>query len=163
MTKPTNKDEDLLESSLWRPVFRLLNDMDRDITSLYDEAGISGVRTRFVRPLIVLDTDGPLTIQELAKRVEVTHSAMSQTVSAMRKAALVEDAPGEDARTRRVKPSRKARKMMPFLKAEWRATESALGELERELPYPLTRVVEDIREALSRKPFRDRLHEHLAS
>jgi DNA-binding MarR family transcriptional regulator len=155
------KDEDLLETSLWGPVFRLLHDMDRDIASLYDEAGISGVRTRFVRPLIVLDGDGPLTIRQLADRVRVTHSAMSQTVTAMRRAALVEDAPGEDARTRRIKLSRKARKVMPFLKAEWRATESALAELERELPYPLTRVVDDIREALGRKAFRDRLRDHL--
>jgi DNA-binding MarR family transcriptional regulator len=155
------KDEDLLESSLWGPVWRLLYGMDRDIAALYDEAGISGVRTRFVRPLIVLDGDGPLTIQELAQRVRVTHSAMSQTVSAMRKAGLVEDAPSEDARTRRIKLGRKARKVLPFLKAEWRATESAIAELERELPYPMTRVVEDIQQALSRKAFRDRLHDHL--
>lgn len=155
------KDDDLLESSLWGPVFRLLNDMDRDIASLYDEAGIAGVRTRFVRPLIVLDGGGPLTIQELAHRVKVTHSAMSQTVTAMRKAGLVDDAATKDARTRRIKLTGKARKVMPFLKAEWRATESALAELEKEIPYPLSRVVDDIREALSRKAFRERLHDHL--
>lgn len=160
------KDDDLLESSLWGPVFRLLNDMDREIASLYDQAGISGMRTRFVRPLIVLDSDGPLTIQELAGRVKVTHSAMSQTVAAMRTAGLLEDAPKpqaqkQDARTRRIKPTRRARAVMPFLKAEWRATESAIAELEREIPYPLTRVVDDIRQALSRRAFRDRLHDHL--
>ncbi|MCP2326744.1 hypothetical protein HDA40_005251 [Hamadaea flava] len=33
---------------------------------------------------IVLDGGGPLTIQELADRVKVAHSAMSQTVTAMR-------------------------------------------------------------------------------
>lgn len=155
------KDEDLLESSIWRPVFRLLNDMDSDIASLYDEAGIGGVRTRFVRPLIVLDGDGPLAIQELADRVRVTHSAMSQTVAAMRKEKLVDDAPSEDARTRRIKLTAKARKTMPFLKAEWRATESAIADLEREIPYAMTKVVDDIHAALARKPFALRLRDHL--
>ena len=46
--------------------------------------------------------------------------------------------------------------------AEWRATEAAITELEAELPYPLTRVAEDIRTALSRKTFHARVTEHLA-
>ena len=64
--------------------------MAQDIASLYTHAGITGMRTRFVGPLIQLSRREPMTIQELATSVEVTHSAMSQTAAAMRRAGLVE-------------------------------------------------------------------------
>jgi DNA-binding MarR family transcriptional regulator len=148
---------DLLDSSHWGPVWALLQDMDRDIAALYAEAGIGEVRTRYVGPLIQLSRHEPLTIQELATRVRVTHSAMSQTVSAMRQAGLVDDADNVDGRTRRIRLSDRGRELVPFLAAEWRATETSLLELEAELPYALSTVVDDIRRALERRPFRDRL------
>jgi DNA-binding MarR family transcriptional regulator len=148
---------DLLDSSHWGPVWALLQDMDRDIAALYAEAGIGEVRTRYVGPLIQLSRHEPLTIQELATRVAVTHSAMSQTVSAMRQAGLVDDADNVDGRTRRIRLSDRGRELVPFLAAEWRATETSLHELEAELPYALSTVVDDIRRALERRPFRDRL------
>lgn len=153
--------EDLLESSHWRPLRILLNAMDSQIVSLYDDEGIEGVRTRFVGPLIRLSLHGPMTIQELAARVQVTHSAMSQTASAMRKAGLVEDADNSDRRTRRIQLTEHGRDLMPFLKAEWRATEAAIRELEAEIPYPLSQVVRDIEEALAKRGFKQRLLAHL--
>jgi DNA-binding MarR family transcriptional regulator len=157
-----SSQDDLLESSHWRPLRLLMAAIDQDIASVYDEAGITGVRTRFVGPLIRLGRHEPLTIQELATAVEVTHSAMSQTVAAMRTAGLVEDADSPDARTRRIGLSARARELLPFLEAEWRATETTLRELDAEIPYPLRRVVEDLRTALAARPFRDRLAENLA-
>src|SRR5690349_19019310 len=56
--------------------------MDADIAGLYAEAGIEGVRTRFVGPIIDLARAGPLTVKELAERRKVTHSAMSQATEA---------------------------------------------------------------------------------
>ena len=55
----------------------------------------------------------------------------------------------------------RGRELVPFLEDEWRATERAFAALEAELPYPLTRVVEDMAGALRRRPFLDRIHEHL--
>ncbi|HTF12078.1 MAG TPA: MarR family transcriptional regulator, partial [Asanoa sp.] len=60
-------------------------------------------------------------------------------------------------RTRRIRLSARGRELVPFLAAEWRATETSLRELEAELPYPLSTVVDDIRRALERRSFRDRL------
>ncbi|MEV0715872.1 MarR family transcriptional regulator [Asanoa sp. NPDC050611] len=148
---------DLLDSSHWGPVWALLHGMDREIAALYDEAGIGDVRTRFVGPMIQLSRHEPLTIQQLADRTSVTHSAMSQTVAAMRRAGLVEDADNVDGRTRRIKLSPRGASLVPFLAAEWRATETTVRELDAELPYPLTRVVEDIRRALEQRSFADRL------
>jgi DNA-binding MarR family transcriptional regulator len=152
----------LLDSSRWRPLWHLLNAMDQDIASLYDEAGAAGMRPRFVGPHIQLDRHGPMTIRELADRIQVTHSAMSQTAAAMRTAGLVEDARNTDRRTRRIGLTAQARELLPLLKAEWQATEATVRDLEQEIPYPLSQVVEDIRAALGRQSFRARLRRNLA-
>ena len=159
MTNP----EDLLQSSRWRPLHVLLDAMDQDIASLYDDAGIEGVRPRFVGPLIQLGSRGPMTIQELANAIEVTHSAMSQTAAALRKAGLVDAAENPDGRTRRIQLSDRGREILPFLQAEWRATEATVRDLEAELPYPLSRVVADIQAALAERSFRQRLSDNLAA
>ena len=155
-------EPDLLDSSHYGGLFRLLADMDRDIAGLYAEARIDGVRTRFVGPLIDLAHYGPLTIQELADRRKVTHSAMSQTAAAMRKAGLVERADDSDGRTRKVRLTGRSREIVPFLQAEWRATEATVRALDAELPYPIGRVVDDIRAALAARPFAQRLRDSLA-
>jgi len=43
------------------------------------------------------------------------------------------------------------------------ATEASIAELEAEVPYPLSRVVEDIEKALQHKSFHDRITEKLAA
>ncbi|SBT49806.1 MarR family transcriptional regulator [Micromonospora auratinigra] len=154
--------QDLLDSSHWGPVWGLLHAADRDIAALYDEAGVTGLRTRFVGPLIKLGRHGPMTIQELATAVEVTHSAMSQTAAAMRAAGFVDSADSADGRTRRIRLSERGRELLPLLQAEWRATEATVRELEAETPYPLSRAVEDINAALARRSFKQRLADNLA-
>lgn len=156
--------DDLLDSSLWRPLRRLQERLDADIAALYVEAGLEGIRTRFTGPLIHLFREEPRSIRQLATAMEVTHSAMSQTVAAMRRAGLVESVESsadEDGRTRRIRLTEHGRQVAPFFAAEWRATEASLIELEREIPYPLTQVVRDIEAALSRRSFRERLRDHL--
>jgi DNA-binding MarR family transcriptional regulator len=135
--------------------------MDDDIAVLYAERGVTGIRPRFTMPLIRLGRRGPMTIRDLATQLHVTHSAMSQTVSSLRRAGLVRTKTGADARTRTVMLTPRARKVLPFLEAEWRATEQAVAELEDEIPYALSRVVRDLEEALERTSFRDRIARHL--
>jgi DNA-binding MarR family transcriptional regulator len=148
---------DLLDSNHWSDLHALLAELDRDIGALYTEAGIEGMRSRFVGPLIALHRFGPMTIRELAARRGVSHSAMSQTAAAMVKAGLVAGASGADARTRPVDLTTRSREIMPFLVAEWRATEAAVRQLDAELPYSLTRVTEDLRARLAARSFADRL------
>ena len=153
--------DDPTEVSHWRPLKELLDAMDADIAALYAERGVHGVRPRFSMALIKLRHRGPLTIKELAALTGVTHSAMSQTVSALRTEGLVTTEAGPDARTRRVTLTSRGDRVVPFLEAEWRATEDAVAQLEAEVPYALTAVVRDLREALDRQPFRERIEEHL--
>ncbi len=160
---------DLVESSLLRPLFHLLAAFDREILALYadlDSPDAVGFRSHFAGPLIQLGRRGPLTVRQLADRAEVTHSAMSQTVAAMRRGGFVTDAPvlaGADRRARAVVATDKAARLTTFLEAEWRSTELTLRELDAELPYALSRVVADVERALADRSFRDRLRGHLAS
>jgi DNA-binding MarR family transcriptional regulator len=152
---------DLLDSSYWKNVHAVLGVIDRDIAGLYTEAGIDGIRTRFVGPLIELNRYGPMTIRRLADRRAVSHSAMSQTAAAMRRAGLVEPAGGTDARTRRIQLTARSRDLVPFLEAEWRATETVVRALDAELPYSLSQVADDLAALLERRSFADRLRDHL--
>ena len=154
---------DPTEASRWRPVFRLLSDMDDEIARVYADNGIEDLKPTWVLEIVRLHARGPMTIAELARSVGRTHSALSQKVAAMRAAGWLATTPGHDARSKRVALTPKAERVAALLAAERRATEAAITELEAELPYPLTRVAEDIRSALARKSFHARITGHLSA
>lgn len=156
---------DPTHESLWRPLRLLQESMDADIGRLYTEARTgetAGLKPSWVMELLRLHAAGPMTITELAESVGRTHSALSQKVAAMRTAGWVRTVPGDDARSKKVTLTDRARAVVGRLAAEWRATEAALAELEAEIPYPLSRVVADIEEALARRSFHDRIAAKLA-
>ncbi len=148
---------DPTEHSRWRPLRLLLEAMDGDIARLYAEAQVSELKPSWVMELLRLHAQGPMTIAELARSVERTHSAMSQKVAAMRAAGWVRTSAGSDARSKKVTLTAKASRIVGRLAAEWRATEAAIAEIEEEMPYPMSQAVTDIEEALRRKSFHDRI------
>ncbi|MPY48237.1 MarR family winged helix-turn-helix transcriptional regulator [Streptomyces acidicola] len=160
MTEPQAADP--TQQSLWRPLRRLQASMDADIARIYSEGQIEGLKPSFVMELLRLHAYGPMSIRELAESVDRTHSALSQKVAAMRAAGWVQTVAGDDARSKKVTLTEKARSVVDRLAAEWRATEAAIAEIEEEIPYPLSRVVTDIEQALERKSFHDRIAEKLA-
>jgi DNA-binding MarR family transcriptional regulator len=155
--------DDPTEASRWRPVFRLLAALDDEIGRFYADNGIDDLKPSWVLEIVRLHARGPMTIAELARSVGRTHSALSQKVAAMRAAGWLETIPGPDGRSKVVTLTKKAERVVPLLAAEWRATEAAITELEAELPYPLSRVAEDIGAALSRRGFYERITERLSS
>jgi DNA-binding MarR family transcriptional regulator len=152
---------DPTEQSLWRPLFRLTGAMDDEIARVYAENGIDDLKPTWVAEILRLHARGPMTIAELARSIDRTHSAMSQKVAAMRAAGWVSTGAGPDARSKKVALTPKAEKIADKLSAEWRATEASIAEIEAEIPYPLSRVADDLREALRRKSFHDRIVEKL--
>jgi DNA-binding MarR family transcriptional regulator len=158
---PSAAADDPTERSRWRPVTRLLADMDDEIAQVYADNGIDDLKPSWVLEIIRLHVRGPMTIAELARSVGRTHSALSQKVAAMRAAGWLETSAGADARSKMVTLAAKAERVADLLAAEWRATEATIAEIESELPYPLTRVAEDIRTVLARKSFHDRITERL--
>ena len=158
-----SRSTDPTEQSRWRPLRLLQAAMDADIARVYAEAQVSGLKPSWVLELLRLHARGPMTITELARSVQRTHSAVSQKVAAMRAAGWVRTTAGPDARSKKVTLTPKASRVADRLAAEWRATEAALAEIEAEIPYPLSQVVTDIERALQRKSFHDRIAEKLAS
>lgn len=139
----------------------LLDQLEAGVAAAYADLGLPGFRTRY-NPLVrVLTQAGPRSIRDLAAAVGVTHSAVSQTVAQMAKDGLVALAPGRDARQRIVSLTPKAESLLPLLEAEWRATTAAAGELDTELPFPLSRLVEAALEALESRSMRERISARL--
>ena len=153
---------DPTQQSRWRPLRLLQASMDADIARLYVEARIDGLKPSYVMELLRLHAQGPMTITELARSVQRTHSATSQKVAAMRAAGWVRTTAGRDARSKQVALTARAARIAGRLAAEWRATEATIAEIEAEIPYPLSQVVTDIEEALRRQSFHDRIAEKLA-
>lgn len=153
---------DPTEQSRWRRLRLLQEAMDADIGRIYAEAEIDGLKPSFVMELIRLHARGPMTIKALAESVQRTHSAMSQKVAAMRTAGWVRTTVGADARSKQVVLTARAGRIVGRLVAEWKATEAAVADIEAEIPYPLSRVVTDIENALEHKSFHDRIAEKLA-
>ncbi|MEV4163498.1 MarR family transcriptional regulator [Nonomuraea dietziae] len=137
----------------------LLDLLDDGVTALYPSLGLEGFRPRFTPILRQLAAEGPASIRDLARAIGVTHSAASQTVAQMAKEELVTLSPGADARQRIVRLTSGAEALLPALDREWAATSAAAAELDAELPYPLSRLVDEALEALRRRPMRDRISE----
>jgi DNA-binding MarR family transcriptional regulator len=154
-------NSDPTERNYWSPLKALQERLDAEIAALYAERDVNGVRPRFAYPLIRLAHRGPMTLRELAASLGRSHSALSQTVSAMRDEGLVETATGTDARTRVVQLTERGRSLVPFLEAEWRATEDAIEALDAELPVHLADYVEAMTARLEQRGFRDRIAERL--
>ncbi len=152
---------DPTQQSAWRPLRLLQAAMDAEIARIYAEAQIDRLKPSWVMELLRLHARGPMTITELASSVQLTHSAVSQKVAAMRTAGWVRTSAGPDARSKKVHLTAQATRIIGLLAAEWRATEAAVAELEAEIPYPLSRVVTDIEEALRRRSFHDRILDKL--
>jgi DNA-binding MarR family transcriptional regulator len=142
--------------SRWRGMRDIFDRMEAAITEVYAELDIVGVRPRFSMAIMFLE-GGPLSIRELAREVNVTHSAMSQTVTAMRKDGLIRSAPGTDARNRMIELTPAGRELIEPLRREWYATEAVLAELDAEVPYELGQLIADLRDALDRRSFTERL------
>jgi len=158
---PSKPAADLTLKPLWQHMRLLQARMNRDIDRIYIEAKLD-VRPGYVVELLRLDADGPMTIAELAASFERTHSAMSQKVAAMQRAGLVRTAAGKDGRSKHVLLTRKAKRVVGRMAAEWRATQAAVAEIESEIGYPLSRVVTDVELALERASFYDRVTRNLA-
>jgi DNA-binding MarR family transcriptional regulator len=78
----------------------------------------------------------------------------------MARSALVTLAPGPtDARRRIVRLTPKAESLLPALDAEFAATTAAAAALDAELPYPLSRLIEEALAAVARRPMRERIAE----
>ena len=141
----------------------LLEAMDADVALALADLGVRDYRTRYSVVVRFVDEHGPSSIRRLAGRLQVTHSAASQTVAEMERRGLVQVRAGDDARERLVRLTAKARRLLPAINAEWDATAAAAAALDAELPYSLSALIDELAAALERRRFRDRIAQAAAS
>ncbi|MEV4133133.1 MarR family transcriptional regulator [Dactylosporangium sp. NPDC049742] len=137
----------------------LLELLDGDVAGVYADLGLPDIRPRFAPVVRTLARQGPGTIRDLAAAIGVTHSAASQTVAEMARQDLVRLEPGADARQRIVHLTDRAARLMPAIEAEMAATDAAAEAFDAQLPYPLSRLVEEAIALLEQRPMRDRIGE----
>jgi len=134
--------------------------LDGAVDRRYVAAGIADYRPRYTPVMRVLLEREKASIKEIAATAALTHSAISQTVAQMAAAGFVRTIPGDDAREHLVLLTEKARAAAPRLQRVWMAANAAAAELDAELPYPLSRLLEETILALARRPHDSRLADH---
>ncbi|HEY0628112.1 MAG TPA: MarR family transcriptional regulator [Sphingomicrobium sp.] len=133
-----------------------LDALDGDVERAYWELGLP-FRPRFTPITRLLAEHGPMRIKELADQAGFSHSAVSQTLSEMRRVGLVEATRGPDGRERIVHLSRRAEDLLPELRKQWRRTAAAVASLNGEIGVDLEQTMDAVLIALGRQSFGARM------
>jgi DNA-binding MarR family transcriptional regulator len=141
----------------------LLELLDGDVERAYHDTGMTDYRPRYTPIVRALEQLGPTTIKAIAEQAGITHSAVSQTLTQMRRAGLVAAEVGADARERRVNMTARLKRMLPRLHAQWQVTNETARTLDEELSHPLSELVDEAIAALTKQPFRERLRVGMAN
>ncbi|HEY5222755.1 MAG TPA: MarR family transcriptional regulator [Microbacteriaceae bacterium] len=142
---------------------QVLDLLDDGIAETYADLGVPGFRPRYTPILVALHESGPLTIKNLATAVNVTHSAMSQTVGLLIRDGLAVGSVATDGRARLISLSEEGTSIMPLLITEWNATAHASRQLDSELTQPLSKTLDEVVNLLSRRSFAERLYDARAA
>jgi DNA-binding MarR family transcriptional regulator len=139
----------------------LIELLDGDVEQAYRDLGLS-YRPRFTPVVRALMESEPRSIRDIADHSGLTHSAVSQTVAEMSRAGLVSLVWDKaDGRARLARLTERCRGMLPRLKRQWDATNSAAEGLDQELSGSLREVVTEAIAALERDPFRKRIEKRM--
>ena len=105
-----------------------------------------------------------LTIGQVAEIAGITQPAATQTVALMIKQGILSAKSGqEDGRQKLIRLTTKGRELLPKLTLCWQATAMAASSLDAELPFPLSRVLENAISALTLKSYGTRISEARAA
>jgi DNA-binding MarR family transcriptional regulator len=102
---------------------------------------------------------GQASVSGVASHLQASQPAATQTLAEMRKLDLVAYETGRDKRERLVMLTDKARAMADALAPTWDAIGRAAKQLDSELSYPLSEILDEALSALRRKSFPDRISE----
>ncbi len=146
------------ERSLGTLLRQLVTLLDGGVDAFYVSEGLP-LRSRYTPVLKALIRRESATIKQLATDVGVSHSALSQTVSQMRKEGLVSGSPGADPRERHIRLTPAARALLPRILECWRAFDRAADSLTEEIGCSLPAVCSRAIGVLEQKSFDDRIRE----
>lgn len=137
----------------------LLAMLDGDVETLYAQLG-TPFRPRFYPVVSHLLAAGSATVGELAGAAGVSQPAITQTLSEMEKLGLIDVSVANDRRARSVALSQAGAAAAGELAPVWLAIDAAADELDRELPYCLSAILDAASEALREERFLDRIDRH---
>lgn len=146
-------------SSLGTQLRHILDLLDGAVQSAYQDAGLS-YRPRYTPVLRQLLQHEPLTVGQIAAGARITQPAATQTIELMIKDRLVRVTSGrEDGRKRLISLTDRGRKIVPEVQRCWQATAIAHQDLEGELGFSLSDVLDRVLSALDRKSYAQRIGE----
>ena len=135
---------------------RLLDQLDRDVMSLYREAGVR-FEPRWYAVFSALCEDGPAAVGDLAQRLGVTHAAVSQVRSALQAEGLIQTRPDpEDGRRHVLTLSPAGQAMAVTLRPLWDAINGATARVLSEDAPALLGELDALTQALDRQSLGDR-------
>jgi len=143
-------------SSLGTLLRSLVDELDSAVAGAYRDAGLD-YKPRYTPVIRALAEHGPLRIKDIAEGMGVSHSAVSQTVSALVRKKWVKLELGDDSRERIVHLTRFAKARLPLLEAQWSATTAAAASLDDTLGFSLEEALRSALAALRETPFSARI------
>ncbi len=152
-----------MKQTLGTQLRHLIDLLDSAVSAAYKDAGLS-YRPRYTPVVRALMDRDSLTIGQVAEIAVITQPAATQTVALMIKQGILSAKSGqEDGRQKLIRLTAKGRALLPNLTLCWQATAMAANSLDAELPFPLSRVLENAINALTRKSYGTRISEARAT
>lgn len=136
----------------------LLDALDPAVADAYAAADLD-YKPRFTPVVRALARYGPMRIKDIAEGSGLSHSAVSQTVSALAARKWVALEPGTDGRERIVHLTKYASKRLATLEKQWAITAMAAASLNDDIGQPLESILRKALQALKNKSFAERLEE----
>lgn len=147
-----NRTVDLSTKGFGSRLRRLLDQLDRDILNLYREAGVR-FEPRWYAVFSDLCDNGPATVGDLARRLGVTHAAVSQVRSALQTEGLIETRPDPaDGRRHVLTLTPDGTAMAATLRPLWDAVNAATARVLAEDAPALLGELAALTLALDRRP-----------
>ncbi|MGX5731344.1 MarR family winged helix-turn-helix transcriptional regulator [Pseudoxanthomonas beigongshangi] len=134
----------------------LIDQLDSAVAEAYSASGLD-YKPRFTPIIRALSQHGPARIKDIADGMGVSHSAVSQTISALVRAKWVKLQPGADSRERIVHLTPYAKARLPLLEQHWATTAKAAASLNQDIGLSLEDVLRSALKALQDQPFEERL------
>ncbi|GAA2581117.1 hypothetical protein GCM10010399_08600 [Dactylosporangium fulvum] len=151
------RPEELPRTSQWHALRLVWTQIGEDLDRAYAAIGSSEI-TRNTAPLVLrLHLDGPQTVQQLsAAEVRPLYKVLNDVEWLRAHGYVTTGAPDEPFGVTAAGAC-----LVPVIDRVWTAREAVIVELERELPYPISRVAEDLWRCVEERSFHERLREKL--
>jgi len=137
---------------------RLSERIDRDANRVYALLGIE-FEQRWMGVLDLIARRGPMSVNELAATLAISHPSVSQTRRSLTAAGLLEEQPdAADGRRRILHLTRDGRALVRRLRPVWAALEAAGRELNAEA-HDAVSALDRLDEALDRRSLFERVND----